>query len=207
MFIKVITQVAIFFAIYLAVSWWQMSQLLSDNIAMDLAPESRHLVESVAVKFPQEAVEDLLSTQNVLVKKPIDDFTLNTNAGYFSLPSSMDDMVDISASGKPTLLYFFAPWCKICHLSIDNIQDFYVSNPDVDIIAIALDYKSQKEVTDFTLSHQLTFPVVYGDYKVKKHFKIFAYPSYYFLDPQNNIKKRSVGYSSSIGLYFSRLFI
>lgn len=74
-------------------------------------------------------------------------------------------------------------------------------------MAVALDYDNNEEVTDFTLKHQLTFPVVFGDHKIKQNFKISAYPSYYFLDADNNIKKRSVGYSSYLGLYFSRLFL
>ena len=195
MFIKVLAQVAIFFAIYLAVSWWQVSQLLSDNIS---APTVS------AISYADDSITNL---QRKLEYSLEASATASQQADHFKLPSTMDDMVDLAASDKPTILYFFAPWCQICHLSIDNLQDFYMDNPDVDIIAIALDYKSQKEVTDFTLSHQLTFPVVFGDYKVKQHFKIFAYPSYYFLDTQNNIQKRSVGYTSSAGLYFSRLFI
>lgn len=203
---KVCTQVAIFFAIYLIFSWWQTRQLLSDHI---LTSPTAQISRAETAKSPAlEGKEDgAISSIDRLVTEDDKKHLPKVTGEYFTLSSTMDEKVNILASDQPTILYFFAPWCQICHLSMDNLQDFYIDNPDVDIIAIALDYKSQKAVTDFTLQHQLTFPVVFGDYKVKKHFKIFAYPSYYFVDPGNNIKQRSVGYTSSMGLYFSRLFI
>ena len=43
-------------------------------------------------------------------------------APHFTLPSLNGDPVTYEASSnKPTLFYFFAPWCSICHLSIENL--------------------------------------------------------------------------------------
>jgi len=111
----------------------------------------------------------------------------------------------LQAQGKTTVLYFFAPWCQICNLSIENLEAIHQKNKNIDIIAVALDYADKKSVVDFAQRHQLTFPVVYGTTAVKTAFKIKAYPSYYIIDKENTIIGRSLGYSTEMGLYLRTL--
>ncbi len=42
----------------------------------------------------------------------------------FKLVSMENEVIsfDPTKSGNKTLIYFFAPWCSICHASIDNIE-------------------------------------------------------------------------------------
>lgn len=186
MFIKLLTQCAIFFSIYLGISWWQMSDMLKGNII-----ERSNVVQT----YNEE--------NNFVEKSNTQQLTQEGNI----LLTTVGDTVELKVQGKPVVIYFFAPWCQVCHFSINNLERFYLNNPNVDVIAVALDYENEEEVINFTLNHQLTFPVAFGSQKIKQHFKISAYPSYYVIDLNNNIKKRSVGYSSTMGLYFSRLFI
>ena len=123
------------------------------------------------------------------------------NQEYFTLTTIMDEPIEIKANGKKTIIYFFAPWCQICHLSIENLQAQYQKNQNIDVIAIALDYMNKQEIENFSIQHQLTFPIALGNEKVKKAFKIKGYPSYYILDGDNTVVSRSIGYSSEIGLY------
>jgi len=113
----------------------------------------------------------------------------------------MGDNIELAANGKKTIVYFFAPWCQICNLSIDNLQEVYQKTPDLNVIAVALDYVDADEIKAFTSNHQLTFPIAMGNESIKSDFKVQGYPSYYVLDEQNTIVSRSLGYSSEIGLY------
>ena len=121
------------------------------------------------------------------------------------LPTIMGDEIELQAKGKTTIIYFFAPWCQICHASISNLQAIYQRNEDIDVIAVGLDYTDPKEIEKFTQKHQLTFPIALGNQATKKVFQITAYPSYYVLDGENTIVGKSLGYSSELGLYLRSL--
>jgi thiol-disulfide isomerase/thioredoxin len=113
----------------------------------------------------------------------------------------MGKTIKLKANDKTTIVYFFAPWCKICHVSIDNLQNIYLKNQDLDVIAVALDYIDKQEIIEFNQQHQLTFPIALGNHKIKEQFKVNAYPSYYVLDKNNTIIAKSLGYSTELGLY------
>lgn len=113
--------------------------------------------------------------------------------------------VELASQGKKTVIYFFAPWCQICHVSIGNLQNLYEKNERLDVIAVALDYTSVEEVKDFTKQHQLTFPIALGNESIKSDFSISGYPSYYVIDEENIIIGKSMGYSSELGLYLRSL--
>lgn len=115
------------------------------------------------------------------------------------------DTVSLLPTGNKTVIYFFAPWCQVCNFSIDNLQSFQEKNPQLSVIAIALDYADIKNVEKFTRNHQLTFPVVLGNENIKRQFKVLGYPSYYVLNEENRIIARSLGYSSELGLYLRSL--
>lgn len=117
----------------------------------------------------------------------------------------MGETVSLNSQGKVTVLYFFAPWCQVCHVSIGNLQALFQKNEEVDVIAVALDFTSRDEVMAFTSQHQLTFPIALGNEAIKQAFAVTGYPSYYILDENNVIKGKSMGYSSELGLYLRTL--
>jgi thiol-disulfide isomerase/thioredoxin len=113
--------------------------------------------------------------------------------------------IELSHLKKTTVVYFFAPWCQICHASISNLQAIYEKNDKINVIAIALDFVDQKEVFEFSTQHQLTFPIALGNEQIKAQFKIKAYPSYYVINEENTVIAKSMGYSSEIGLLLRTL--
>jgi len=127
------------------------------------------------------------------------------NINITKVPTLMGDNTSLTANGKTTILYFFAPWCQVCHASIDNLQALYQKNEQLDVIAIALDFTSNQEVMKFTSKHQLTFPIALGNEAIKQAFEISGYPSYYVLSEENVIISKSMGYSSELGLYLRAL--
>jgi thiol-disulfide isomerase/thioredoxin len=136
---------------------------------------------------------DMLSTGDGLAKQNIYLKTLDNKT------------IELSHNKKTTVIYFFAPWCQICHMSISNLQSIYEKNDQINVIAIALDYVDNKEVIEFSSQHQLTFPIALGTEQIKTQFKIKGYPSYYVIDEENTIIAKSMGYSSEIGLLLRTL--
>ncbi|MBL4942012.1 MAG: TlpA family protein disulfide reductase [Colwellia sp.] len=130
----------------------------------------------------------------------------STNKLLFTqVPTLMGETISLNSQGKNTVLYFFAPWCQVCHASIGNLQALYEKNEQLDVIAIVLDYSSIDEVMSFTKQHQLTFPIALGNEKIKQAFSITGYPSYYVIGEENSIIGKSLGYSSELGLYLRSL--
>lgn len=122
----------------------------------------------------------------------------------FILPTITGEAISLSPE-KRTVIYFFAPWCSICHASIDNLQAIYEKNETINVIAIALDFMEVSEIEDFVAKHQLTFPIVIGNEQVKQAYKIHGYPSYYVMSEENAVISKSIGYSTELGLYLRSL--
>lgn len=99
-----------------------------------------------------------------------------------------------------SLVYFFAPWCAVCKLSIDNLNDIAASQPDVSVQLVALDYGSIEEVRQFIGNQSLNFPVLLGNRQTLQAWKIQAYPTYYIIDENGRITARNMGYSSELGM-------
>lgn len=148
----------------------------------------------------------LRETSMLATDKSIDEvITENSAISIDVVPTLMDETVSLNAKGKTTVLYFFAPWCQVCHVSIGNLQSLFQKNEQLNVIAIALDFTNKDEVRNFTNKHQLTFPVALGNEAIKKVFEISGYPSYYVLNEENVIIAKSMGYSSELGLYLRSL--
>ncbi|MGB5687797.1 MAG: redoxin domain-containing protein [Woeseiaceae bacterium] len=107
------------------------------------------------------------------------------------------------ASARPALVYFFAPWCKICAASAGNLNRLrrWRDASDLEIVAVALDWGTAAEVRDYVERHDLNVTVVLGDATVARQWQIQAFPSYYVLDGEHRIVRRDVGYSSQLGLW------
>ncbi|MEW6993807.1 TlpA family protein disulfide reductase [Colwelliaceae bacterium MEBiC 14330] len=130
---------------------------------------------------------------------------VNQSINIDTVPTLLGKPISLYAQDKTTVLYFFAPWCQVCHVSIGNLQALYQKNEQIDVIAIAMDYTSINEVKRFTNKHKLTFPIALGNEAIKQVFEISGYPSYYVLSEENVIIAKSMGYSSELGLYLRSL--
>jgi peroxiredoxin len=111
------------------------------------------------------------------------------------------DLAD--AGNRPALVYFFAPWCKICAASAGNLNRLrrWRDADDIEIVAVALDWALAREVREYVERHGLNVTVVLGDANVGRQWQIQAYPSYYVLDSEHRIVRRDIGYSSQLGLW------
>ena len=125
------------------------------------------------------------------------------DAPVFSLTSLDGGDFDLGVQGsKPTLVYFFAPWCGVCHASIDNVEDIRTkrTEDELTVYAVALDWSGRESVERFVAQHDLTIPVLLGTDAVRQAYHVDAFPSYYVLDEQGKITARSRGYSTELGM-------
>jgi len=108
------------------------------------------------------------------------------------------------AGARPELVYFFAPWCRICAASAGNLNRLrrWRDTDDIEIVAVALDWGASDEVREYVERHDLNVTVVLGDANLARQWKIQAFPSYYVLNAEHRVVRRDIGYSSQLGLWF-----
>ncbi len=123
-------------------------------------------------------------------------------APSFSLPDRAGNIVSLEDyRGKRVVVYFFAPWCKVCSISVHNLVDVAADrDPELVVLALGVEYDKLEDVWDFVDQHKLQMPVLLGGREQVLDWKIKAFPSYYVLDEKGVITARSVGYSTEIGI-------
>ena len=107
-----------------------------------------------------------------------------------------------SLRGRPTLVYFFAPWCKVCAFSASSLNGLRQAyGPDeLGIVMVALSYDSLDSVREFRDRHELAIPILPGNESVATRWNIFGFLTYYVLDSQGRIVSRDVGLTTMPGL-------
>jgi peroxiredoxin len=131
-----------------------------------------------------------------------------TPAPSFRLPSLSGEPVALKdLRGRRVLLYFFAPWCKVCDLSISNLNWVRKlwDEESVSIFAVALSYKELQSVEAFLERNTLNVPVLLGNRELLNSYRIRAFPTIYVLNESGDIDGSTVGYSSTIGLWWRTL--
>lgn len=105
---------------------------------------------------------------------------------------------------KPLLIHFWATWCPTCKLESSNIEKI---SKDYEVITIAVQSGTKKEIQNYLKKHELSFKVVNdtdGFYAQK--FNIQTFPTTLIYDKDKNLKFSEVGYTTTAGLY-SRMLL
>lgn len=108
-----------------------------------------------------------------------------------------------SGHGGKTLLYFFAPWCGVCRVSMPGLNLFTGDEyrAELDIVAVALDYESAGEVQEFVTDTGFEGKTVLGGEEMKTAFRVTGYPSYYILDSNGRVLHSDRGLTTPPGLW------
>jgi peroxiredoxin len=114
-----------------------------------------------------------------------------------------------TAEGRPTLVYFFAPWCHYCAFSSDNLVRLrrLRDEDDLRIITVALDWQNVAEVREYAEKHELNVPVLLGDASISRDWKVYGFPTYYVIDSERKIVHRDIGYSTQLGMIWRTWFV
>lgn len=103
--------------------------------------------------------------------------------------------------GQAGIVYFFAPWCGVCRASIGNLDELVVDGRVAWATVVALDYADEAEVAAFIERTGVTLPVLLGDRGTAVDWSVPGFPTYYVIDAEGRIDSRSVGYSTTIGMW------
>lgn len=114
------------------------------------------------------------------------------------LVSLQGEVQSLYQTNRRTLVYFWAPWCSICAVSIGSLDN--VDEEDFDIVTIAMDFEDLEAVQAFVDKHEVQSLVLLGNEQLRRQFKIQGYPSYYLLDENANVVAKSFGLNTSIGI-------
>jgi peroxiredoxin len=105
-------------------------------------------------------------------------------------------------AGKPAVLYFFAPWCRVCAASSPQLRWFdRWQGDEVQVVLVGLDWSSPAELAEYAARHELRLPVLAAGPQTAVDYRIRGYPTYYVLDAEGRVAGRDFGYTTAPGLW------
>ena len=125
-------------------------------------------------------------------------------APHFELADVAGGRLQLAAlEGRPAVLYFFAPWCRVCAVSAPQLRWFdRWFGGSARVVLVALDYGSPDEVAEWAKKHELDVPVLLGEPQIAADYRIRGYPTYYVVDARGRIASRDFGLSTVVGLWW-----
>lgn len=71
------------------------------------------------------------------------------------------------ANNQAILIDVWAEWCPTCRRQQDRLNDYFVENPDSEIVVFVVDYDTQKEwVSHFRAPRQSTLVLFHGEEQI-----------------------------------------
>jgi peroxiredoxin len=109
------------------------------------------------------------------------------------------DLADYA--GRPVLVYFFAPWCRVCAMSAPNLRHLdRFAEDDLAIVVVALDWPTREDVHRFAQHSGLDDDILLGTAATAAAWQVPGFPSYYALDREHRVRFRDFGYTTTAGL-------
>ncbi len=86
------------------------------------------------------------------------------SAGSWSLKDSNGVQYTLSGlHGRWVLINFWAPWCPPCLEEMPDFSALQQQHQDMQVIGVAVMYRSREKVTDALNKLSISYPIVYGN--------------------------------------------
>ncbi len=96
-----------------------------------------------------------------------------------------------SIAGRPTLLVFWAPWCKVCQRELPSLSDFYRREKPAQLRVVSIgfaDTRTNVETFVKTRPDTFVFPTAYDEDRwTAQAFHITATPTSVLVDAEGRI--------------------
>lgn len=109
------------------------------------------------------------------------------------------EFFDLSAQADtPIIVHFWATWCPVCRLELDNLADLY---PQYPLISVAMLSGTETDVQAFLQPRGLQLPVINDPQgRLAKSWGVTGVPATFIVDSGKQISFVEVGYTSGLGL-------
>lgn len=106
---------------------------------------------------------------------------------------------DLSAwHDRPYVVHFWATWCPLCRLELDNIAGL---QPDYPVVTVAMMSGADHEILQFLSENEVNFPVLSDPHGIHANaWGVTGVPATFILDRERKIRFVAVGYTTSLGL-------
>ncbi|MBS3936583.1 MAG: protein disulfide oxidoreductase [Sulfuritalea sp.] len=107
-------------------------------------------------------------------------------------------MVELGAGKTARLVVFWATWCRVCRAEAGNIEAVARDWP---VISVAMQSGDLTEISAYLKERGLVVPAVADDDSdIAEAWGVSVVPTHFFIDPAGNIRFRTVGYTTRMGL-------
>lgn len=103
----------------------------------------------------------------------------------------------VEYAGKPTALYFWAPWCAPCSGQVKALHELMDDGAEVNIVSVALSYAKREEVEQYVKDKSVRYPVLLGDDAFLEKYPVKGFPTVMLLDKNGVVSERWGGVTSA----------
>lgn len=126
--------------------------------------------------------------------------TIGNPAPEFTLTDLTGKKVRLSDySEKVVLIDFWATWCPPCKESIPFLESLYQRYKERGFVVIGISLDEETEIVErFKKRFKITYPILMGEEKTKKDYRITGLPEMFILERNGNLRYHHLGFNKSL---------